>query len=157
MSTSLCVFWLYMAPVRSSLVWHRGGSRLPSFGLISKSPLHLINLNPSTHSSHFHQGDRIKTILYPQLRLISIIHRYISTTCSSTLPPATMNSDIINRSFTKEYNEVQKQYDEAHGDPALEKCLERTRVLLAECAIPRYHKIRTMLLHRHHQSCEQTA
>jgi uncharacterized protein YhfF len=59
-----------------------------------------------------------------------------------------MNSDMVNRSFTKEYNEVQKQFDEADGDgdPSLEVCRERTHVLLAEEAIPRYHKIRRMLL-----------
>jgi hypothetical protein len=63
-----------------------------------------------------------------------------------------MNSDTINRSFTKEFNELQAQFDEAdvHDHPAINLCIANCRLFLTEHAIPRYHKIQTMLL------CETT-
>ncbi|KAK3074927.1 hypothetical protein LTR53_002238 [Teratosphaeriaceae sp. CCFEE 6253] len=50
--------------------------------------------------------------------------------------------DTIDASFTEGYNEAKKLYD----DDDLEGCIEKARELLAEPAIPRYHRMKTLIL-----------
>jgi hypothetical protein len=55
-----------------------------------------------------------------------------------TEPP----SDLVNESFTKAFNKAQTLYDENK----LDDCLKEVRALLDESAMPKYHRMRTLLL-----------
>ena len=50
--------------------------------------------------------------------------------------------DLILDAFTSAYNEMQELYD----DNDLEEVYERGQVLLADAAIPRYHRMKALLL-----------
>lgn len=59
-----------------------------------------------------------------------------------------MNADLIDKSYTNEYNSIYKAYTDADEDDELtrRRCYMRTRALLAEPTIPLYHRIKTLLL-----------
>jgi hypothetical protein len=59
-----------------------------------------------------------------------------------------MNSDLINKSYTNEYNSIYKMYtDVDEGDELTRRrCYMRARAMLAEPTIPLYHRIKTLLL-----------
>lgn len=61
---------------------------------------------------------------------------------------STMDSDAINRRFTKEYNRLQNVYATADEDDAdaLNACIRGAKALLEDFAIPRFHRIKTLLL-----------
>jgi hypothetical protein len=139
-------------------------SRLPSLGrafqLLTPFPNPLftsLSQTPSAHLPlrHLQHRDTRTTIHIQPLSLASPAATHVSP-CSST-PTATMNSDMVNRSFTKGYNELKAQFDaiDATDYPAIDACIAQCRLFLAERAIPRYHTIRTMLLYQHHLAHKQ--
>lgn len=85
-----------------------------------------------------------------------IQHQHISSTLHptttesphTTYTPAEMSyiteppSDLVNESFTKAFNKAQTLYDENK----LDDCLKEVRALLDESAMPKYHRMRTLLL-----------
>lgn len=61
-------------------------------------------------------------------------------------------SDTIDKQFTKAFNDIADVYNAADDDDelSLNKCIADARALLAEPAIPRYHRIKTLLMFVHH-------
>lgn len=59
-----------------------------------------------------------------------------------------MDSDTINRKFTKAYNKIHYAYDAADesDEDTLNECFKQALELLKEPAIPRLHTIKTKLL-----------
>jgi hypothetical protein len=58
------------------------------------------------------------------------------------------SSDRINSSFTQAYNKIHNAYDAASEEDeiVLNQCIAQARSLLEEPSIPRYHRIKTLLL-----------
>ena len=52
------------------------------------------------------------------------------------------NDRAIDRAFTDAFNEVNQLY----RDDKLGECIEKARSLLRESALPRYHRMRTLVL-----------
>jgi hypothetical protein len=52
------------------------------------------------------------------------------------------NASVIDRAFNEAFNELSKYYE----DYELDTCVEEARELLQNGALPRYHRIRTLVL-----------
>jgi len=52
------------------------------------------------------------------------------------------DDNVPNRAFTEAINELNKYY----VDHELDTCIEKARELLQDSALPRYHRIRTLVL-----------
>ena len=122
---------IQITPARSSLKRHRGRA-FPPLDFDFPNPLFtclratLIPL--PTYSSHFHHDYKRKTpILHPQPRLVSIIHRHVLTTRTST-PPTTMKKrmtrstdpstkEITNESPKNKSNETARRPSSAREVP----------------------------------------
>jgi hypothetical protein len=59
-----------------------------------------------------------------------------------------MNADLIDKSYTNEYNSIYKAYTDTDEDDelTLRRCYMRAREMLDEPTIPLYHRIKTLLL-----------
>jgi hypothetical protein len=59
-----------------------------------------------------------------------------------------MQNDTINQMFSKEYTSISEVYNASTEDDvlALKGCVLRARSLLEEPKIPRYYRIKTLLL-----------
>jgi hypothetical protein len=53
------------------------------------------------------------------------------------------NNSVPDRAFTEAFNELNKYYE----DDELDTCVEKARELLQDRALPRYHRIRTLVLY----------
>jgi hypothetical protein len=52
------------------------------------------------------------------------------------------NDSVLDRAFTEAFNKLNKCYE----DDELDICVEKARELLHDSALPRYHRIRTLVL-----------
>jgi hypothetical protein len=83
--------------------------------------------------------------------LIASLH-FTSSTSLPLYPDtdtiATMQNDTINQMFSKEYTSISEVYNASTEDDvlALKGCVLRARSLLEEPKIPRYYRIKTLLL-----------
>ena len=69
------------------------------------------------------------------------IHRYSSTSGLTTISPQDITKSV-DEAFTKAFNEANQHYEEDR----LDECITQARALLADTAIPRYHRMRTLVL-----------
>jgi hypothetical protein len=65
---------------------------------------------------------------------------YTNTNTTSTIKMA--NDSVPDRAFTEALNELNKYYE----DDELDTCVEKARELLQDIDLPRYHRIRTLVL-----------